>query len=210
MGKSRILRLRWESTINNDILNYNMPAVILLFIISLLFPHKAFAAGPSLSLYPPNGKYALNEEIKVLIMLDTENQDTLGTDFIATFDTRGLEIIDVVPGTLYSTYVGKTVDNENGKIAISGIVEPGEKYNGDSVFATIIGKAEKEGKATIMISFEEGSRNDSNIAGTTGSDILAEVTNGEYQIVGSGFGKTIWDSIVRFLGSFKFPLPVKD
>lgn len=172
--------------------------IVLFIVFFSTTSQQVWGEGASLGLVPSEGKHAEGTTFTVDVHLDTKGIETYGTDLALSYDTRRLMLLDIREGSLFPTYTGETINSEDGTGEVSGIVEPGTSFSGSGVFATLEFKALKEGKADVAISFSSGERNDSNIAGEGGDDVLSEVQNGEYQIVGHGYEKSLWQMIAEF------------
>ncbi len=147
----------------------------------------------SLSLSPSSGTYRVGRNFQVKIILDTGGHETFGTDVFLKYNPRDLEVQDsdptkagvqIMPGTLYSIYVGNQVTD--GKISISGIAQPGaEGYKGVGTFATVTFKALRPAYPSLVkFDFTRGSTTDCNVVGIIGSpiDLLMRVGNGSYTL----------------------------
>lgn len=182
----------------------NLPVFVLSGLFFLMLPYPLFAASGSLSVFPRDLKIVNGAEFRVTVVMDTGGEKSAGTDVIMRFDPNKLELLDIVPAQAYSTYIGKTINNADGQAAISGIIQPGESVSGSHIFAALIFKAEKEGKADISFDVTPGGRNDSNIASLGGIELLEHAEGAEAQIVGIGYGEGSPQTFQKFLGSFKY------
>lgn len=157
---------------------------------------KAAGTGATLALSPTSGTKTLNSTFPVAIVLNTNTQDTAGTDVIINYNPADLEVQDadsvtagvqIQAGTLYATYPANRVDAAAGKIYFSGIINPGATsgYNGTGTLATISFKALKVTAASaVTFSFTAGATNDSNVTTRVNpTDILETVTNASFVIV---------------------------
>ncbi len=82
-------------------------------------------------------------------------------------------------------YIGNSVDTDEGKISLSGIVTPGGPgFTGTGTVATVSFKVLAEAEAApVSFDFTPGATTDCNIAEhATGNDILNEVINGAYTL----------------------------
>lgn len=165
-------------------------------LFTLLLPEAAFAASATLSLSPSTATFNTGCTYSIDIMLNTDNQDTDGTDAVIKYDqTRiGPTASPVTVGTLYPDYPAK--DFQNGVISISGLESPGAVYNSKGTtakFATInisIPQSAPVGATQLTFDFTKGSTTDSNVVQTgVVTDILGSVVNGSYTIA-SGTGCT--------------------
>lgn len=164
--------------------------ILLLSLIYLLFPSSVFAA--TLSLKPSSGNFAKGCTYNIAVELDTAGSQTAGTDAIILYDpTKMITSTDkITNGTIYSDYLGNTVDPQNRKIIISGIASPSQSFSGKGTLATIsfsIPNEAQAGAAQVTFDFDQNDRSstkDSNVAEKeTVADVLTGVTNGSYTIV---------------------------
>lgn len=185
-----------------------LPIIRTFFLFILFFfslTPSAYAADGSLRLFPSSLKLFRGAEFRTTVVLDTGNIPSVGTDVFVNFDPDKLELMDIIPASAYSLYVGKTVDNVRGRGAISGIVNPGESVSGSHIFGYLHFRAKKEGQTDISFDFTPDARNDSNIASIAGVELLGSVSGAQCQIVGYGYSD---GSPQKFLGSFKYRLPM--
>jgi len=148
----------------------------------------------SISLSPTTGNYKVDQTFDVNILIDTAGKTIDGVDILyLKFDPKILEVVDsstttsgiqIKQGTIFSMYLGNSVDNNTGKIAISGLVQPGTNgFKGSGVFATITFKAKASGDAKVTFDFTPGSTKDANmVEHGTAKDILGKVINADYSI----------------------------
>lgn len=148
----------------------------------------------SIALSPSSGSFKIGQTFDANILIDTGGKTIDGIDVLyLRFDPKILEVVDsdsktsgvqIKQGTLFSMYLGNTVDNNTGKISISGLVRPGSGgFNGAGVFATITFKAKAAGNAKVSFDFTPGSTRDANMTEHgTAKDILGKVINADYTI----------------------------
>jgi len=148
----------------------------------------------SIALSPSSGSFKVGQTFDTNILIDTGGKTIDGVDILyLRFDPKILEVVDsdsktpgvqIKQGTLFSMYLGNTVDNSAGKISISGLVQPGSGgFMGSGVFATITFKAKAAGNAKVSFDFTPGSTRDANMAEHgTAKDILEKVINANYTI----------------------------
>lgn len=153
-------------------------------------PSNVLAA--TLSLKPSSGNFAKGCTYSIAVELDTTGSQTAGTDAIILYDpTKMVTSTDkITNGTIYSDYLGNTVDPQNRKIIISGIASPSQSFSGKGNLATIsfsIPNEAQAGAAQVTFDFDQAggsSTKDSNVAEKeTVADVLSGVTNGSYNIV---------------------------
>lgn len=158
------------------------------------------ALGVSFSLSPETSSDG--SEVAVDVFLDTTGTETTGADFIASFDHEKLKLSSVHPGTIFDAYTTPVIDNQNGKVSFSGLVNPGNAYEGAGQFAQLIFEPLENGEADIQISFTPNDRNDSNVADTNGNDTLTSVDNATIHVVGksssswTGFFKNLLNALI--------------
>ncbi len=157
----------------------------------------AAPSGPTLSLSPTSLIVGVGQTFNVNIVLDTAGQAVDGVDvFYLHFDPQILEVQDadpatsgvqITPGSIFPSYLGNSVDQAAGKIAISGIVAVGSTtgYTGTGTFAAVNFKALAPAAASsVYFDFTAGATTDTNVAehGNPGTDILSAVTDGNYTV----------------------------
>lgn len=185
-------------TSNNNIRDMNrMTATLLRRITAMLFalivfltPSAVYAA--SLTLSPATATVNKNCTFEIKVNLNTQGQDTDGTDVILSYDTTKFQVTtsSIVNGTIYSDYPGNSVTN--GKISISGIAPAAQPYNGSGTFATLNVSvlSTAAGTGTFKFDFDPNDKiktTDTNVVqgGADPVDILSAVTDGTYT-VGTG------------------------
>lgn len=136
----------------------------------------------SLYLSPPQKTLALGEIFEVAVLLATEDAKVDGVDAVLNYNPKMLKVLKVEKGRLFEEYIPEKVDEEKGRILISGLTfYPQEKTGtlGRVTFETL-----KAGTTTIFFEFTPGSTKDSNVALTesNGSDILKKVGDAKYVI----------------------------
>ncbi len=155
--------------------------------LALAMPASAFAA--TLSLSPATATVNKNCTFSVDIKLDTQGQDTDGTDVILSYDTTKFNVTtgSIVNGKIYADYPGNSVTT--GKISISGIAPASQPYNGSGTFATLNVQvlATAAGSGTLKFDFDPNDKTkttDTNVVqgGADPVDILSQVTDGTYTI----------------------------
>jgi hypothetical protein len=148
-----------------------------LALATLLLATPVEAVEPSLMFTPSTLNTQGDSEIIVSIMLNTGGQGVSGAGARIVFDPYFLSAIRVQPGEIFADYPAAIIDNQNGKITVSGIASsPTDQYNGEGTFADIVFRPYHAGTSKVNFEFTPGSTTDSNIAVMTGNgDILAKV-----------------------------------
>lgn len=164
--------------------------VLLLSSFLLFRPQDATAAGgPSLSISPASLSVNVGSNFNLEIILNTDGQKIDGVDVNAlNFDPNLLQAVKVENGPIFPVYLGNRYDNNEGKITISGIINPGgEPYSGSGTFAKVTFKAKNQGIAKLNFDFTLGATQDSNISAHSESkDILASANGAEISILKEG------------------------
>lgn len=157
----------------------------ILFILALANPAYALAA--TLSLSPSSGTLNKGCQVNLDIKLDTQSKQTDGTDAIILYDQSRLTATTPTAGTIYADYPGTNVDENSGKITISGLASVSTAFSGQGSLATLhftVKDTAATGATIVKFDYEQGGKTtDSNVVerGTV-VDILSQVTNGNYTI----------------------------
>lgn len=154
------------------------------FLIILAGP--AYAADASLKLLPGSGSFEVGKSFEVKVELDAGGVRTSGVDVYLTFDPKKLNLLAITPGTIYSQYIGKKIDNTTGKAALSGLAGSIDNlFSGSGTFATLSFKALSAGTTEVKVDFILGNRNDSNVADFDAQgDALGSVANAVFTLQG--------------------------
>lgn len=152
-------------------------------------PKASNSSVPSLTFSPSAYTTAPGCELKFDILLDTADYDTDGTDAIFKYDPAVLTVTLIEKGNIYSMYPGDTIDNQNGKVVISGLATPSRPFNGSGKFATVVVNVNPESNASeavLNFDFDPNNpykTNDSNIIEkSTVAELLREVSNATVNI----------------------------
>ncbi len=145
--------------------------LVLGLVILFLFSNQEILAA-SLNLSSSNSTPQVGEEFWVEVYLDTQNQATLGTDVILIFDPQFFEAKEIQEGVIYPSYPGKKIDNEQGKIFLSGVANYGAPVSISGVLGKIKFMPKKQGKGEISFAWEPGRTDLTNIVPYQGSDNL--------------------------------------
>lgn len=109
---------------------------------------------------------------------------TDGADLIVTYDPKLLSAKPAILGTLYSDYPQNALEDELGRISISGITGQRRGVLANGLFGTIEFSAKAKGVAKVVVDFTPGATGDSNITESgTGKDILEKVSSLELEIL---------------------------
>lgn len=174
----------------------------LFLLLSLFILHSAFfipvalAQQATLSLSPSTGTFNPGCNFTVDILLNTGGAPTDGTDAILTYDTSRLTTnsTSIASGTIYPDYPGNNVDQQSGKITISGLASITSAFSGQGNLATVTFTVKPEapmGEAPVNFDFDPNNKTNTTDANVvergTVTDILNSVVNGAY-VVGQGAG----------------------
>lgn len=184
--KNQNLNLKFKS--------FKFLAVVLSFaflVLSLSSP--VFAQSAVLSLSPSTGTFNKGCTFALEVKLNTGGAQTDGTDAILLYDASRLTASSITPNTsVYPDFPGNSIDDQSGKIIISGIASISGSFSGNATMATVnfaVKDNATVGATQVRFDFDPNDRaktTDSNVVerGTV-ADILTSVVNGSYT-VGSG------------------------
>jgi len=142
-------------------------------------PPKEQAETVFLSLSPPESEFFAGQEAEISIALSAGPKKVIGSDAVLAFDESKLEVTDIIPGDIFSIYPLKEV--RDGKIFISGVLEPGETFSGYGILAKLKLRGLATGAARLNFDFIPEHTDDSNVAQEGGKkDLLEKVVNGLY------------------------------
>lgn len=119
---------------------------------------KAGSSNAVLSFFPENPPLpvANNSPIEIRVLLNTNRFPIGSIDLIISYDPNFLSITDIniVPGSIYPSYPGRSVDSTEKVIAIAS----DGKFSGSGTFATLRFTTIKPGATTLSFQkvFSEG------------------------------------------------------
>lgn len=191
----QILRLIiMRKGINNrmNVLEKIMRVITFVTLTFMLFPsisavHAATDASFSL-VVPNNGTLVQGCFYSADIIMRTGSNEVNAADIRISYDPSRIEVIDAIQqtsgtqiktGNAFETYFGNMVDDQNGKIRLTG-ASFDHSVTGEKVFGTILfrSKAQAESGAFTIDFYGSGRTDDSNIAISQSSqDALGSVTN---------------------------------
>lgn len=166
--------------------------IIVITVITFIFPSPVFAQNATLSLSPSSGTFNKACPFSLQINLNTAGVQTDGTDAILIYDTARFSATSISAGSIYADYPGSSIDEQVGKITISGLASVTTPFSGQGILATVNFKVKDEAQAgATQVKFDfdpqdKAKTTDSNVVerGTV-ADILNSVVNGNY-VVGTG------------------------
>ncbi|MFC1710342.1 cohesin domain-containing protein [Patescibacteria group bacterium] len=179
-------------------MNWKVKTTINKFFISFIFVGLGLifwvrgvnAVGPSLRFDPEKVGVQTGDEFEVNVVFDTAGVSIGGVGVKINFKPEDIHASSIIVRDIFDDYPTAAVDNNNGRIIISGIVSGSDNlYKGEGVFATIVFKAKSPGTSVVEFEYEPGSTRDSNIAITSGSgDALSQVSSLTVVVGGEGGG----------------------
>lgn len=148
----------------------------------------------TLSLSPAAGTFNKNCNFTLDLVLDTQGEQTDGTDAYLIYDTSKFIANSITKGTIYTEYSGNNIDTEHQKVYISGLADANAPYNGKGTFASVsfsVKPTTPAGASQIKFDFDPNDKtktSDSNVvlhSADTALDVLSAVVDGTYT-VGTG------------------------
>jgi len=133
--------------------------LFILGITTFFFLSSQKVSAASLNLSSSTATPKVGEEFWVEVNLNTQIQETLGTDAVLIFDPQLFEAKEIEEGEIYPDYPGKKIDNEQGKIFLSGVANYGSSVSASGVLGKIKFVPKKEGKAQISFAWQSGKTN---------------------------------------------------
>lgn len=172
---------------------------VFVFIFSyflVLNKAKSAAYTGSFQVVIPNGGNLVQQcTYSADIRVNTGGINSNAANVVIVYDPSKIDIIDANPnksgkqiavGTAYQSYAGNLVDENAGKIQLTGFSSPESPFNGNNLFATLNFKS-KPGATSgaFIVQFDgQGATLDSNIASASDAkDILSSVENGNFNLV---------------------------
>lgn len=139
-----------------------------------------------LRLVPARYQAKVGDAFTLSVELDAIGKQLDGADAILRFDPTVLEVVDINPGTYFSTYPRKTIDNVNGSVKVTGftssVLPPLES---PQQLFTLNMQAKKAGSYKVTIEFIKDETTLSNLVEhITSKNILGEVENAQVVIQG--------------------------
>jgi len=153
------------------------------------FPAPSSQAQATLSLEPSEAVVNLGQTLDVGIKVEVEDGEATGVEAILTFDPEFLEVLDgdkeekgiqAVELGFFDEYLGNKIDNQEGKIIVSGIKMEGRFSQG--TIGTILFRAKKKGETEIKFIFAPGEKGESDVSAPGGEDILTKTFGGKFII----------------------------
>ena len=166
--------------------------ISLALVLAILLPAVTSAA--TLNLSPSSRNINTGETFFVTVNLDTQGVAIDGVDLrYLNYNPSMLQLLDsnvsvagvqIAPGNLMPMTLVNNVDATNGRVNLSQVAGPGNKYTGSGILATLTFRALSSGVANVTLNHTYGNTTDANVA-SAGKDVLTSVVNGTYTITGS-------------------------
>lgn len=139
----------------------------------------------TISLKTSQVELAVGDNLNVDIFINANGKPTTGTDLLIKYDPNFLSLTKTsfTKGSIYSEYLGQSVDNTKGFYRNSGLSPISSKKSTDGKFGTLSFKVLAAGNTKVTVDFKPGASNDSNVIDNkTSKDILDKVDNLEVNI----------------------------
>ena len=138
----------------------------------------------SLSLDPEAKTVNLGAPFAVQVKVDTQSKEASAADAVINFDNSVLEVREVAEGEGFDHYF-KEVRDEEGKVYLSAIVDPGRAFKGRGVLGIIVFRAKALGETSVGFdSAPTGGENSSRVVGAqTGENILTITEGAIYTVI---------------------------
>lgn len=128
---------------------------------------------------PPRINGKVGDTFEVTVQMEATGRVLDGADVHLKFDPTILEVADLLPGTYFSQYPRKTIDNVNGTIkvsAFSSLLLP--KLSSVQTLLTLKVKAKRVGSDQLTVVFTQGKTSDSNLVEhKTSLNVLGKAEN---------------------------------
>ncbi len=144
------------------------------------------AGNASLSVVPSSSTYDVGQEFEARVQIDTAGKNVKGADLILRYDPFALEVVEVVPGSVFPSTAKAENIVEMGEIII-GAESTDSSFSGTGTVATVRFRViAGNTPTTVRIQFRPNDTVDSNLVedGTV-QDILGIVGHGRYTLVGT-------------------------
>lgn len=115
--------------------------------------------------------------IPVQVYLNTEAEQTIGTDLLFSFDAQSLKFVEVETSDFYPHYHQVKVDQAKQQIRFSGTSNYQQYRQGANVLATLFFRKTGSKEINLDLLWEKGQTNDTNVIGIEGQDLLDQRPN---------------------------------
>ncbi len=125
----------------------------------------------SFSLKTDKTSYGVQETFNLQVLVSSDGKQVDGAEFLLTFDPKLIQIGTLKPGTFFSLYPQKIVDNEKGTVRVAALQKPdASKILNQEILITLPVTGVASGQAIFNFVKEK-----SHIAGYGGQELLKEV-----------------------------------
>lgn len=166
--------------------NLILPRKILIYLLTLFFSTLIFTievSAAELSFEETSVNVAIGSTTDLDIILDPEGEKVIGVDLVIVYDPKYIEMVDITNGDLFTTALGKKIDNTNG-IVKYGVATSIPSSDGKVSSVTTKGtaavlriKSKTETVDTVInFDYKKGETTDSNVAISGGEDVLDGIT----------------------------------
>jgi hypothetical protein len=143
--------------------------------------------GAQLSLVADQRLYKVNDTFEVDVVLSTSDQEIMGTDVQLSYNPKVLRLemagSSADPGmryldtkhSVFSSFLGVESDSNSGLFKFSALMNPGERLARGGEVVTLKFKAVGKGNADLKFVYEPKNTTDTNVAASSGKDVLNDV-----------------------------------
>lgn len=161
---------------------------LLLTLLGLfLLATPGLAGASSLSLSPSSGTFNQSCNFNLDVSVDPAGAQVAGVDVIVLYDNSRMTATNIATTTMFPEYPGSNIDDQNGKVIVSGIASSTQPVSAAGKMATVTFQVKANAPAgATQIKFDFDPNNmtkttDSNVIDqSTGTDTLSSVVNGNY------------------------------
>lgn len=111
--------------------------------------------------------------VEIEVYLDTELQQTIGTDLLFTYEPTELEFVSAKPGELYPNYHDPRVDTVKKQIRYSGTAQFNKYEAKSGLFATLVFRRLINVDTELALVWSEDATNETNVVSAEGKELLS-------------------------------------
>ena len=146
--------------------------LFLILFLASFFITKSASAAAKLNLSPASATVNKDSQFDVNLLIDVEQNQTVGSDAVITYPTADLDLVSTTNGGFFTNF-SAPVNTTTGRIEIHGFF--GTIYQsktGSGTFAKITFKTKKDSGSGSLAFICTGSGNDTQILDSNGQNIL--------------------------------------